>query len=61
MARALKGSPDMLRRHFTSRMSTKQRQLLEERIAVLGPLRLREVDEAQSAVVKIAKGLEGRG
>ncbi|MEJ1934683.1 flagellar motor switch protein FliG [Nostoc sp. NIES-2111] len=61
LARALKGSPDMLRRHFTSRMSTKQRQLLEEEIAVLGPLRLREVDEAQSVVVKIAKGLEAEG
>jgi flagellar motor switch protein FliG len=61
LAKALKGSPEAVRRRFTSRMASKQQRLLEEEMTSLGPLRLREVDEAQGAVVKIAKALDKDG
>jgi flagellar motor switch protein FliG len=61
LAKALKGATEMMRRHFIARMASRQQALLEEESTALGPLRLREVDEAQATIVRTAKQLEEAG
>lgn len=42
-------------------MSERAGKLMREDIAALGPVRLRDVDEAQSLIVQSAKDLAARG
>ncbi|MEC7396776.1 MAG: FliG C-terminal domain-containing protein, partial [Pseudomonadota bacterium] len=42
-------------------MSERAKKLMREDINNLGPIRLREVDEAQAEIVSIAKELAARG
>jgi flagellar motor switch protein FliG len=58
---ALKGASETLRDLFFSNMSERASKLLKEEIASLGPVRLRDVDEAQSALVSAAKDLAAKG
>ena len=58
---ALKGASDTLKRAFFDNMSERAEQMMQEDIAEMGPVRLREVDEAQGAIVTIAKDLSTRG
>jgi len=58
---ALKGASEQLRDMFIKNMSERAAKLLKEDIAGLGPVRLREVDEAQAAVVAMAKDLAAQG
>lgn len=58
---ALKGAAEALRDLFFSNMSERAGKLLREDIAALGPIRLREVEEAQGHLVGIAKDLAGKG
>jgi len=55
---ALKGSSDTLRDLFFSNMSGK---LLKEDMESMGPVRLKDVDEAQMAMVNVAKELAAKG
>ncbi|MEM6382017.1 MAG: flagellar motor switch protein FliG [Pseudomonadota bacterium] len=58
---AFKGANETLRDYFLSNMSTRQAQTIREEMEILGPVRLREVDEAQMALVNIAKDLAAKG
>jgi flagellar motor switch protein FliG len=58
---ALKGSSDSLRDLFFSNMSERAGKLLREEIAGMGPVRLKDVEEAQAYLVSIAKDLAARG
>ena len=58
---ALKGASDTLKDLFFSNMSERQAKLVRDDIASLGPVRLKDVDEAQTHVVTTAKDLAGRG
>lgn len=58
---ALKGASETLRNLFLSNMSERAGKLLKEDIAALGPVRLRDVDEAQTVIVQTAKDLAARG
>ncbi len=58
---ALKGAPEKLRQQFFSSMSERAGRMLRDDIEGLGPVKLRDVDEAQSAVVLAAKDLAARG
>jgi flagellar motor switch protein FliG len=58
---ALKGASEGLRDLFFSNMSERAGKLLREEIQGLGPVRLRDVDEAQSHMVQLAKDLATRG
>ena len=58
---ALKGASESLRDLFFSNMSERAGKILKEEMQVMGPVRLREVDEAQSYVVTLAKDLAARG
>ncbi|HUH84373.1 MAG TPA: flagellar motor switch protein FliG [Stellaceae bacterium] len=58
---ALKGASEALRDLFFSNMSDRAGKLLREEIASMGPVRLKDVEEAQSYLVALAKDLAARG
>jgi flagellar motor switch protein FliG len=58
---ALKGASETLRDLFLSNMSERASKMLKEDMAAMGPVRLRDVEEAQLAMVTIAKELAGKG
>ena len=58
---ALKGCSDTLRDFFFSNMSERAGKMLKEDMEVMGPVRLKEVDEAQMFMVNTAKDLAASG
>ncbi len=58
---ALKGASDKIKDLFLSNMSERAAKMLREDIAALGPIRLRDVDEAQNGIVILAKELAAQG
>ncbi len=61
LALALKGaSPEVSEKIFTN-MSTRAADMLREDIEFMGPVRLRDVEEAQQRVVNIIRRLEDTG
>jgi len=58
---ALKGASEGLRELFLRNMTERASKLLRDDIAALGPVRLRDVDEAQAAVVVLAKDMAAQG
>ena len=58
---ALKGASEDLRDLFFSNMSERAGKIMREDMEALGPVRLRDVDEAQGALVSVAKDLADRG
>jgi flagellar motor switch protein FliG len=61
MALALKGASDQLKDLFFSNMSERAGKLLREDMEAMGPVRLRDVDEAQTHLVNSAKELAAKG
>ena len=58
---ALKGASEKLRDLFFKSMSERAGKMLKDDIAALGPVRLRDVDEAQAGIVATAKELAAQG
>ena len=58
---ALKGASEKLRELFFSNLSERAAKMLREDIETLGPVKLRDVDEAQSSIVVLAKDLAAQG
>ena len=58
---ALKGASEPLKQLFFSNLSERASRMLRDDIEVLGPVKLRDVDEAQSAIVATAKDLAAQG
>ena len=54
---ALKGASETLKTLFLKNMSQRAGKMLQEDIAAMGAVRLRDVDAAQSAIVATAKTL----
>ncbi|MEX2644447.1 MAG: flagellar motor switch protein FliG [Acetobacterales bacterium] len=61
LAVALKGSSDTIRDMFFKNMSERAGKMLREDMEALGPVRVRDVDEAQAAIVVMAKELANSG
>ncbi len=61
LAVALKGTSASMKDLFYSHMSERAARILREDLELMGPVRLREVEEAQSAMVSLAKQLADRG
>jgi flagellar motor switch protein FliG len=61
LARALKGSTQVMKDFFFAGMSSRAAKNLQDDMLSLGPLRLKEVDEAQSKMVNMAKDLAEKG
>ncbi len=60
LAIALKGASEPLRDLFFSNMSERAAKIMKEDMQAMGPVRLRDVDEAQMHLVQIAKDLAAR-
>jgi flagellar motor switch protein FliG len=58
---ALKGASEDLRTLFFSNMSERAARILREDMENMGPVRLRDVDQAQMAMVQSAKDLAQKG
>ena len=54
---ALKGASEPLKELFLKNMSVRAGKMLQEDVAAMGPIRVRDVDEAQAAIVVAAKSL----
>src|SRR4051812_8116436 len=61
LALALKGASDELRDMFFKNLTERAVKLLRDDIAALGPVRLRDVDEAQATIVATAKDMAAQG
>ncbi len=58
---ALKGASDAIKDLFFKNMSERAGKMLREDMDALGPVRLRDVDQAQSLIVAMAKELAASG
>jgi flagellar motor switch protein FliG len=61
LAMALKGANESVRKIFLTNMSQRAGKMLTEDMEALGPVRLKDVDDAQSSLVNMAKDLAAKG
>jgi flagellar motor switch protein FliG len=61
LAIGLKGASEDLRDLFFSNLSERAGKILKEEMDVMGPVRLKDVDEAQTHLVNTAKDLSAKG
>ena len=61
LALGMKGASDALREMFFSNMSERAAKIMREDMENMGPVRLRDVDQAQMAMVQVAKDLAAKG
>lgn len=58
---ALKGASDIMKDLFFSNMSERAAKMMKESIEAMGPVRLKDVEEAQQILVSVTKDLADRG
>jgi flagellar motor switch protein FliG len=58
---ALKGASDAIRDMFFANMPERASKILREDMAAMGPVRLRDVEEAQQEIINTTKNLSARG
>jgi flagellar motor switch protein FliG len=58
---ALRTASDELKERIFKNMSERAAQMMKEDLEVMGPVRLRDVEAAQQAIIKIGKKLEAEG
>src|SRR5215208_6255888 len=61
LAISLKGASEAVRQFFMSNMSARAAKMLVDDMNAMGPVRLRDVDEAQGQLVNLAKDLAAKG
>src|SRR5689334_14907813 len=61
LAVALKGATETVRQFFLGNMSSRAAKMLVDDMQAMGPVRLRDVDEAQVLLVNMAKDLAAKG
>jgi flagellar motor switch protein FliG len=61
LATGLKGASENLRNHFYKCMSSRAVEMLKEDMEALGPIRSKDVQQAQSEIVAAARKLEADG
>ena len=61
VAKALKTASDEMKEKVFNNLSERASEMLKEDMEFMGPVRLREVEEAQQGIIKIAKRLEAEG
>jgi flagellar motor switch protein FliG len=61
LAVALKGASEPVREFFMGNMSSRAAKMLVDDMQALGPVRLRDVDDAQAQLVNLAKDLAAKG
>jgi flagellar motor switch protein FliG len=58
LALSLKGASDEVKRRILKNMSTRAAAMLEEDMGAMGPVRIRNVEEAQGRIVNIIRALD---
>ena len=58
---ALKGASDKIKDLFLGNLSERAAKMLREDMAALGPVKMRDVDDAQGGIVNLAKELAAQG
>ena len=58
---ALKGTSETLRTHFFSNMSERGSEMLKEDMEAMGAIKIREVEQAQQAIIAVVRQLEAEG
>ncbi len=61
LAVALKGASDTIKELFFNNMSTRAGKIIKEDMDAMGPVRMRDVEEAQQYIVATAKDLANNG
>ncbi|MDR3440781.1 flagellar motor switch protein FliG [Telmatospirillum sp.] len=61
LAMALKGASDTIKELFFKNMSERAGKMMREDMDAMGPVRLRDVDQAQGVIVALAKDLAASG
>jgi flagellar motor switch protein FliG len=61
LAVAMKKLPDNVKERILSNMSSRAREILEQEIALLGPVRVKEVTAARQQIASAARALAERG
>tara|TARA_Y100000589_G_scaffold208784_1_gene196916 strand:+ start:527 stop:1543 length:1017 start_codon:yes stop_codon:yes gene_type:complete len=58
---ALKGASEDVKGKFLKNMSKRASQMLQDEMAFMGPVRIKDVEEAQQKIVNVVRGLEEAG
>ncbi len=58
---ALKGTSEQLRAHFFQNMSERGAEMLREDMEAMGAVKIREVEQAQQAIISVVRQLESEG
>lgn len=61
LARAIKGAGETVREFFFSAMSQRAAKNMQDDIQNMGPMRMKEIDEAQTKIVMLARELADKG
>ena len=61
LALAIKGAEPAVAQHFFANMSERASSMLRDDIEIMGPVRLKEIDQAQQAIVEQARRLSEEG
>jgi len=61
VALALKGASEALREKFFKNLSKRAVEMLKEDMEYMGPVRVRDVEEAQQKIVNVIRALEEAG
>ncbi len=61
LALALKGANEAAKEFFFTNMSARSSKLLKDDMEAMGPVRLKDVDEAQGRMVSVVKDMAARG
>jgi flagellar motor switch protein FliG len=61
LIKALKTSSEEMKNKIFSNLSERASEMLKEDMEVMGPIKLREVEEAQQEIIRTAKRLESEG
>ncbi|WP_227497159.1 flagellar motor switch protein FliG [Planctomonas psychrotolerans] len=61
LALAMKGAPDTVTASIRKNVSERNRQLLDDEIAAIGPVRVSQVEDARAGVVRAIRELEALG
>jgi flagellar motor switch protein FliG len=60
LAMALKAAPAEVREKISKNLSEKAREMLMEEIDLLGPVRMKDVEDAQQMIIKIVQEMEAK-
>jgi len=61
VARAIKTASEEMKEKIFGNLSERAAEMLREDLEVMGPVKLKEVEDAQQSIIKIAKNLEAEG